>query len=132
MRTFKNYLEAEKAKREENGEGGFSLIELIIVVVILGVLAAIAIPIFSGIQQQAKDNSLKSIAGSAAAAVAADLAKTTPTITGAGAVPAGVYKSGGNATVTVGGTITLDGFCVSAAGAGSTAGGTTATAGPGC
>ncbi|MFH8252512.1 prepilin-type N-terminal cleavage/methylation domain-containing protein [Microbacterium sp. B2969] len=136
--TIQNHLEAAKARREENNEKGFSLIELIVVVVILGVLAAIAIPIFLGVQQQAKDNSLKSIAGSAAAAVAADLGKTTPLTTAGGgaAINANVYKPAGNATVTISapatGTPTLDNFCVTAAGLGSTAGGATATAGPGC
>ncbi|UXW85611.1 type II secretion system GspH family protein [Microbacterium azadirachtae] len=132
MSGIRRALEAKKAARENGEEAGFSLIELIIVVVILGILVAIAIPIFAGIQQQAKDNSLKSIAASAASAVAADLAKTTPLTTATGPVPAGVYKAGGNATVTVGGSLTLDGFCVTATGAGSTAGGAVATAGPGC
>ncbi|MFE5410701.1 prepilin-type N-terminal cleavage/methylation domain-containing protein [Microbacterium sp. NPDC056569] len=137
MRAFiKNYLEAAKIRREEEGrEGGFSLIELIVVVVILAILAAIAIPIFLGIQQSAKDNALKAVAGSAAAAVAADLASNSPQITAAGAVPATVFKSDGNSSVAVAGTISLSGFCVTASPAGSTAGtpsGVAQKAGPGC
>ncbi len=58
MRTMKQYIEAAKA-RKENGEEGFSLVELIVVVVILGVLAAVAIPIFNGIQEKAAENAAK-------------------------------------------------------------------------
>jgi type IV pilus assembly protein PilA len=135
MRKFMHdYIEAQKRRREEHGEEGFSLIELIVVVVILAILAAIAIPIFLGIQQSAKDNALKAVAGTAAAAVAADLASNTPNITAAGTLPATVYKSDGNATVSVSGTLSLSGFCVTAVAAGSTAGtptGATAYSGPG-
>jgi prepilin-type N-terminal cleavage/methylation domain-containing protein len=136
MRAFiKNYLEAEKARREEEGrEAGFSLIELIVVVVILAILAAVAIPIFLGIQQSAKDNALKAVAATAAAAVAADLASNSPQTTATGPIDTDIYKSDGNATVTVAGTISLGGFCVLASPAGSTAGtptGVAAAAGPG-
>jgi type IV pilus assembly protein PilA len=80
MRTFKNYMEAAKAKREESGEGGFSLIELIVVVVILGILAAVAIPIFLNIQGEARTSAGKAAAANGATQAAALLAKD-PTAT---------------------------------------------------
>lgn len=66
MRTIKQYMEAAKA-RKENGEAGFSLVELIVVVVILGILAAVAIPIFNGIQGKAEINAAQAAAANAAA-----------------------------------------------------------------
>ncbi len=84
MRTIKQYLEAAKA-RKENGEAGFSLVELIVVVVILGILAAVAIPIFNGIQAKAEENAAKAAVANAAAQGTAEVAMgsapTTPVTT---------------------------------------------------
>nr|WP_314845808.1 type II secretion system protein [uncultured Microbacterium sp.] len=77
--TIRRAVEAHKAQREENGEAGFSLIELIIVVVILGILAAIAIPIFLNVQQDARNNAASSVAANAATQAAAQMSSSVAT-----------------------------------------------------
>ncbi|MGC3956387.1 MAG: type II secretion system protein [Propionicimonas sp.] len=74
--TISRYIDALKKRR--SSDEGFSLIELIVVVAILGILVAIAIPVFGGLQDTAKKNSIEAIAANAATQVASNLAQAKP------------------------------------------------------
>ena len=67
--TLMGKLSARRQNLAEDKDKGFTLIELLVVVIIIGILAAIAIPVYLGVQNNAKDSAVKSDVTNAKTAV---------------------------------------------------------------
>lgn len=113
MMNIHGALARKRQELQENGEKGFTLIELLVVVLIIGILTAIAVPIFLGQQNEAKDAAAKSDLGVAKVAyVSYQTANngTAPTTT-AHLTSYGYVQSAGVSAVTI--TTAADGtFCL--------------------
>lgn len=102
-------------RRRKEDDKGFSLVELAVVIVVIGILVAIAVPVFMGIQNGARKAQVEAAAANGSAIVAGHIAS------GASGAPDFSSLNKDGITVTVAnntGANALATYCVTATGNG--------------
>lgn len=98
MLAIQKALATKRDALKANEEKGFTLIELLVVVLIIGILAAIAVPVYLGIQDSARESAVKSDLAAVKTAIVAYIVKedAVPTMAQLSVkIDDGNYASGG-------------------------------------